>query len=70
MGTSDYIILIIICFFTFVLYSVYKDEQRKSDRRQQSIPHPVERRQQDRREKGLYAYLAWVLRTQWSKLTK
>jgi sensor domain CHASE-containing protein len=69
MKTNDYILLVVIAFFGLTLYSIQKDEKRKSDRRQQHLPHPVERRIQDRRRKSLRAYLTWGVRSQLSKLT-
>jgi hypothetical protein len=68
MGINDCIILVVVGFFGLVLYSIHKDEQRRADRRQQDLPHPIERRRRDRRRKSPYAYLAWALRSQWSKL--
>jgi hypothetical protein len=69
MGTNDFILLVVIGFFGLVMYSIHNDEQRKADRRRQDLPHPVERRSQERRQRGPYAYLVWGLRAQWSKLT-
>ena len=70
MGINDYIILLVIAFFCLVLYSVQKDEKRKSNLRKKSLPHPIERRKRERRSKSMHSYLAWVIRSQWSKLTK
>ncbi len=70
MGTNDYIIFVVIGFFGLVLHSIHKEEKRRLDQRQQSLPQPIERRNQDRRRRNMHSYLAWVLRSQWSKLTK
>ncbi len=57
-----------VAFFGLLLYAIHRDEQRKAERRQQDLPHPVEQRRQDRRRKGLPGYLAWGARSLWSKL--
>jgi hypothetical protein len=69
MGTNDYILLVVACFFGLVTYSIRQDEKRKAERRKQVLPHPIERRKQERRRRSPSGYLAWVLRSQWSKLT-
>ena len=68
MSINDLILVLVVVFFGLLLYAIHRDEKRKADRRQQDLPHPVERRVQDRRRKGLPAYLAWGARTLWSKL--
>jgi hypothetical protein len=67
MRINDYILLLVVCFFGILMYSIHKDECRKTDRRQQDLPHPIERRRKDRRRKRPSAYLAWALRSLWSK---
>jgi hypothetical protein len=67
---NDCIILVVVAFFGLVIYSINKDEQRKSNRRQHQLAVAIERRHQERRKGGLASHLAWALRTQWSKLIK
>jgi len=70
MRTSVYMILVIIAFFALVIYTIYKDEKRKAERRRLDIPHPVERRRQERRNKTFCAYLSWIFRSLFSKVKK
>jgi hypothetical protein len=70
MGTNDYILFVVIGFFGLVLHSIHKDEKRRLEQRQQRLSHPMERRKWDRRGTSIHSYLAWVIRSQWSKLTK
>lgn len=70
MGTSNYIILLILVFFGYVFYSIHLDEKRKLDRRQKRLPHGAERRKYDRRKANIYSYAAWVIRSQKFKFHK
>jgi hypothetical protein len=67
---NDCLILVVIVFFGLVIYSINRDEKRKSTRRQQQLPCPVERRTQERRKDSMASHLAWSIRNQWSKLIK
>ena len=67
MRTSVYMILVIIAFFALVIYTIYKDENRKIERRHLDIPYPVERRRQERRRKSFGAYRGWIVRSLFSK---
>ena len=67
MRTSVYMILVIIAFFALVIYTIYKDEKRKVERRHLDIPYAVERRRQERRNKSFAAYLGWIVRSLFSK---
>jgi len=67
---NDCIILVVIVFFGLVIHSILKDEKRKSARRQQQLANPIERRLEDRRRKSIVSYLAWAIRSRWSKFTK
>ena len=70
MGINDGILLVVIIFFGLLLYSVYREEQRCLDRREQSLPHPGERRKDGRRKQSFAAFLAWAARSLWSKHSK
>jgi hypothetical protein len=67
---NDCLILVVIVFFGLVIYSINRDEKRKSPRRQQQLPCSVERRHQERRKNSMASHLAWSIRNQWSKLIK
>jgi hypothetical protein len=66
-----YTTLIIIVFFGLAIYSIRREERRKADRRQQELPTlPIEQRQRDRRNKSVFSYLAWVMRSLWSRFAR
>jgi len=62
MSINDGLLLVVVAFFGCLLYCIRKEEQRKAERRQLDLPHPLERRHQERRRRGLGAALAWVAR--------
>jgi len=67
MRTSTYCIIVFIVLYLLVLHSIHQEEQRIVDRRQQDLPHPEERRiQQRRRGKSTLGFLKWVARSVWS----
>jgi hypothetical protein len=70
MGIVVITLLAVVLFFGLALYTIRKDERRRSDRRQLHQPRPLEQRGQDRRSNNLFSYLAWVVRSLGSKLTK
>lgn len=70
MGTSDYMLIVVIGLFCILLFLVHRDDKRKADRRQHSLPHAGERRNQDRRRRSFATYLAWAARSQWSKFIR
>lgn len=70
MGVNDYLLILVVVFFGLVIYLINSDEKREAERRQQNLPHPVERRKRDRRKEGLLTYLAWFVRSQGAKLRK
>jgi len=68
MSTSDYCLIIIVVFFVLFFHSCHVEDKRRSDRRQQSLPHPVERRVRDRRGGwNTMAHAKWVARSIWPK---
>lgn len=67
---NDCIILVVLAFFGLVIHSILGEEKRKSDRRRQDLSCPTERRHEDRRQKSLASFLAWALRSRWSKFIK
>ena len=48
MSINDGLLVVVVLFFGCLLYCIRKEEQRKVDRRQRDLPHPVERRRQER----------------------
>jgi hypothetical protein len=67
MSTSNGIILVLIALYLLVLHAIHQEEHRTADRRQQDLPHPVERRIQQRRQgRTTLAYLKWVGKSVWS----
>lgn len=66
-----YTTFIIIVFFGLAIYSIRREERRKADRRQPDLSTlPIEQRKQDRRKKGVFSYIAWVMRSLWSRFTR
>ncbi len=70
MSINDGLLVVVVLFFGCLLYCIRKEEQRKVDRRQRDLPHPVERRRQERRRRGLGAALAWVVQVLRSAFTR
>ena len=73
MRTSDSCLIIVIVFFGLLTWSILQDEKRQRDRRQVGAlaPGGLERRKpRDRRSHLPFGYLAWGLRSQWSKMMK
>lgn len=70
MSINDGLLLVVVGFFACLLYFIHKDEKRKAERRQRDLPHPVERRRQERRRQGLQALLARVGRALGSIFTR
>jgi signal transduction histidine kinase len=69
MSTSTCCILIIIVFFALVFHAIHLDEKRVSDRRKQDLPHPLDRRKEDRRKKTTRASrLGWAFQARWAQL--
>jgi hypothetical protein len=67
MSTSSYCILVFIALYLLVIHSVHQEEHRSADRRQRDLPHPVERRIQQRRKgKTTLVFLKWVARSIWA----
>ncbi len=67
MRTSSYCIIVFIVMYLLVMHSIRQEEQRNADRRQQDLPHPEERRIQQRRKgRSTFAFLKWVARSIWS----
>lgn len=65
-----YMSLVIIAFFALVIHAIHQEEQRKAERRRLDLPHPVERRHKDRRQKSMRAYLFWAVKAQKSRFSK
>ena len=65
-----YMALVIIGFFALVLHAINQEDKRKGDRRQQDLPHPVERRQGGRRQGGVLGFLAWGFRARWGRFRR
>ena len=67
MSTSSYCILVLLGLYLLVIHAIHQEEHRTADRRQQDLPHPVERRLQQRRKgRTSLAFLKWVLRSIWA----
>jgi len=65
--TSSYCILLFIALYLLIMHSIHQEEHRIVDRRQQELPHPAERRTQQRRKgRSTFAFLKWVARSIWS----
>jgi cbb3-type cytochrome oxidase subunit 3 len=64
------LMLVVIVFIGLVLHAINQDERRKADRRQQDLPHAVERRRAVRRRNSVISYLGWGLRTQWKRIVR
>ena len=70
MQTSTYCILVIAAFFALLFHAIHAEEKRCSERRKEDLPHPAERRRQDRRrEQTRTARAFWALRARWQSLT-
>ncbi len=70
MKATHYLAIIVVIFFAVALYAIHLEENRSGDRRQQDHPVAEERRVQDRRTKGFFAYLLWAVRTLAAKLVR
>ena len=70
MSINDGLLLVVVMVFACLLYCIHKEEQRKTERRQADLPHPLERRRQERRRRGLGAALAWVGRVLRASVTR
>jgi hypothetical protein len=67
MRTSNYFIIVIVVLYVLVMHAIHQEEHRIADRRQQDLPHPVERRTQQRRKgRATVAFLKWMARSIWS----
>lgn len=70
MSINDGILLVVVAFFASLLYAIRREEHRRADRRQQDQPHAGERRQGERRRKGLGLTLSWAARAWRARLTR
>ena len=73
MGTNDSILLVVALFFGCLLLAIHYEELRTADRRKQELgpPSGIERRSvPDRRRDSLGAYLEWVVRAFFKRLTR
>ena len=68
MDPSIYCILVIVAFVGLLLHAVHTEEKRVADRRQQDLPHPVERRKGERRRSASrFSRLGWAMKAWGSK---
>jgi hypothetical protein len=67
MRTSSYCIFVVVVLYLLVMHSIHQEETRKAERRHQDLPHPEERRLQQRRKgRSTLAFLKWVFKSVWS----
>ena len=70
MQDTLYMAIVIVAFFALTLFAIHQDENRKAERRQKTLPVPVERRKRDRRSHSIHSYFAWVIRSKFSRIPK
>jgi len=67
MLTGAYCLFVAITLFLLVMHAMHQEDQRGTERRCQELPHPVERRLQQRREpRPALAFLKWAIKALWS----
>jgi hypothetical protein len=62
MSISIALFLISASFVVFAIYSLYKFDRRKTERRQRKTRLPFQRRKVSRRKTGLTAHFEWAIR--------
>ena len=62
MSISIILCLISAPFIVFAIYSLYKFDRRKLDRRHGKKKRPFQRRKVSRRKTGLTSHIAWAIR--------
>jgi hypothetical protein len=55
--------MVVAAFVLFAIYSLYRFDRRKSDRRRGRLFAPIQRRKVPRRKTGLPAHFDWAMRT-------
>jgi hypothetical protein len=63
MSISLILFLTCAAFVVFAIYSLYKVDRRRWDRRQRKMFLPTQRRKESRRRTGLSAHFGWAMRT-------
>ena len=62
--------LMVASLVLFAIYSLYKFDKRRSDRRQGRLFTPTQRRKVPRRKTGLPAHFVWAMRSHLSRFAK
>jgi hypothetical protein len=70
MGIGLVPVLMVATLTGFAVYSLYKFDKRRWDRRRGRLFAPIQRRKQGRRRTGLPAHFIWAMRTQLARFAK